>query len=165
MKRIVVLFVALSLSVVGCANLGETLKAAIDKEVASKKMPAELIGTWESKGYLTQRLTINEKEFTLQINNREGKLWQTYAGPMRNVDTRKNFLAPAISAMTQDGENMERLLKNGGPYVKIMYYKNLTADSVQLYIDGTGLIAEKDMNRNEEESKLDRHYEAFTRSK
>lgn len=176
MKTTIAIF-CVALSLAGCAtigdslkNAGDTLKGAVEQEAANRKLPAELIGTWSLKDYLNHTLVINENDFTLQIYNREGKLWQTYSGPMkagtiRNIDNNMRFIAPVVTGLTQDGVNLDHLPKRDGPNFKPMYYKDLTADSVMIYIDGSTFQNEKDMHNHDEDSKLDRNYKKFTRTK
>lgn len=181
MKTNIAIF-CVALSLAGCAtisdglkNAGDTLKSAVEQEAANRKLPAELIGTWSlndsfNKDLLSQTLVINENDFTLQVYNREGKLWQTYSGPMnagtiRNIDNNMHFIAPVVTGLTQDGANLDHIPKRNGPNFKPIYYKDLTADSVMLYIDGSTFKNEKDMHSHDEDSKLDRNYKKFTRTK
>jgi hypothetical protein len=136
----------------------------LKESAANQKVPAELIGTWSYTGYLNSTLVISAKDFTLNMYNRAGKLHQTFSGPMRNVNNNNHYLAPAISELSQDGASMAHLLKSGGPYHKIMYYKDLTADSVMFYIVN-GYSPEKLLHNNDENSKLDRSYGKFVRTK
>jgi hypothetical protein len=174
-KTIAVFCVALSLA--GCAavgdslkNAGDTIKGAMEQEAANRKMPEGLIGTWNLKDYLNHTLVITQNDFTLQIYKNDGKLWQTYSGPIsagtiRNVDNNMHFIAPVVTGLTQDGENLDHLPKKGGPNFKPMYYKDLTADSVMIYIVGATFKNEKGMHDHDEDSKVDRNYKKFTRAK
>ena len=162
MKRIIVLvcFMFAFAPAVSHADFMDMLK----QSAANAQVPAELVGTWNYTGSMNQTLVISDKDFTLQVYNREGKLHQTFSGPMRNVDNTNHYLAPAITELTQDGASMAHLLKSGGPYHKIMYYKDLTADSVMFYIVN-GYSPEKLLHNNDENSKLDRSYGKFVRTK
>ena len=181
MKTNIAIF-CVALSLAGCAtigdslkNAGDTLKGAVEQETANRKLPEGLIGTWSlkdsfNKDLLSHTLVINENDFTLQVYSREGKLWQTYSGPMkagtiRNIDNNMHFIAPVVTGMVQDGVNLDHIPKKNGPNFKPMYYKDLTADSVMLYIDGSTFQNEKDMHNHDEDSKLDRNYKKFTRTK
>ena len=142
------------------AGFMDVLNAAAE----NVKVPKDLIGTWVYTGSMNQTLTISDKDFTLEVYNRDGKLWQTYSGPMRNVDNSKKFLGPALSTLMQDGASMEHLLKKGGPYHKLIYYKDLTADGAKFYIHN-GYAAEKNLRDHDEDSKTDSNYQPFVRKK
>jgi hypothetical protein len=162
MKRIIILFCAMLFFAPAVSQGG--LMDLLKESAANQKVPAELIGTWSYTGYMNSTLVISAKDFTLNVYNRAGKLHQTFSGPMRNVNNNNHYLAPAISELSQDGASMAHLLKTGGPYYKIMYYKDLTADSVMIYIVN-GYAPEKLLHSNDENSKLGRGYEKFVRTK
>ena len=162
MKRIIALLCFLLSFAPAASHAGfmDVLKEA----AANAQLPKELAGTWVYTGTLNQILTFDDKNFTLDVYNREGKLWQTFTGPVRNVNNSKKYLAPALSNITQDGKSMDHLLKKNGPHHKIFYYKDLTADSVKFYIPN-GYSVEKDLHTHDEDSKLDRNYDEFVRKK
>lgn len=154
--------IALSMAL-GCGSLGEAIKEAAEKEKANRKLPAGIIGTWVNDGYLKEVLEISENNFSLKVYNRQGKLSQTFAGPLRVVDLSKNFIGPAIAEMTQDGKDMSHILKNGVRY-KPFYFKDLAADSVKIYMHN-GYADEKNLRSHDEDSREDRRYSKFTRGK
>ena len=159
-KHLVALCLALPL-LTACGAIGE----AIAKAEANAKLPPELVGTWRSDGTLKQVLTISAQDFTLEVYSREGKLWQVYRGPMRNVANDVRFIGPAIQTLTQDDKDMSHLLSKGGPFHKLIYYADVTADAASFYIHN-GYTDAKGLHQYDAEAKaVDRKYEKFAKQK